>query len=165
MNDATCLQPQVLHRSKLPNLHLIPLDNSRSGRETATVPASIDPTCFSVYRGTSLVKKCTPLGPCRRLMPRVLGGSSGSDCNHRYCTAPNFKSVPHTHHVQLATVGRRTSLPASTPPGRNHTDCAPSQHQPPPDSPTQGYCTPACPQSAPAHLRSAQLPYRNVQRF
>ena len=27
------------------------------------------------YRGTSLIRKCTPLGPYRRPMPRVLGGS------------------------------------------------------------------------------------------
>ena len=27
------------------------------------------------YRGTSLIKKRTPLGPYRRLMPRVLGES------------------------------------------------------------------------------------------
>ena len=26
------------------------------------------------YRGTSLTRKCTPLGPYRRPMPRVLGG-------------------------------------------------------------------------------------------
>ena len=29
------------------------------------------------YRGTSLIRKCTPLGPYRRPMPRVLGGSWG----------------------------------------------------------------------------------------
>ena len=28
-----------------------------------------------VYRGTSLTRKCTPLGPYRRTMPRVPGGS------------------------------------------------------------------------------------------
>ena len=27
------------------------------------------------YRGTSLTRKCTPLGPYRRPRPRVLGGS------------------------------------------------------------------------------------------
>ena len=27
------------------------------------------------YTGTSLTRKCTPLGPYRRSMPRVLGGS------------------------------------------------------------------------------------------
>ena len=29
------------------------------------------------YRGTSLIRKRTPLGPCRRPMPRVVGGSQG----------------------------------------------------------------------------------------
>ena len=29
------------------------------------------------YRGTSLIRKCNPLGPYRRPMPRVLGGSWG----------------------------------------------------------------------------------------
>ena len=29
------------------------------------------------YRGTSLIRKRNPLGPYRRPMPRVLGGSSG----------------------------------------------------------------------------------------
>ena len=29
------------------------------------------------YRGTSLARKCTPLGPYRRPMPRVLGGAQG----------------------------------------------------------------------------------------
>ena len=28
-----------------------------------------------IYRGTSLIGKRTPLGPYRRTMPRVLGGS------------------------------------------------------------------------------------------
>ena len=28
----------------------------------------------TLYRGTSLTRKCTPLGPYRRPMPRVLGG-------------------------------------------------------------------------------------------
>jgi len=36
----------------------------RPGRETV-----------HMYRGTSLTKKRTPLGPYRRPMPRVLGGS------------------------------------------------------------------------------------------
>ena len=30
-----------------------------------------------MYRGTSLIRKSTPLGPYRRLRPRVLGGSQG----------------------------------------------------------------------------------------
>ena len=30
-----------------------------------------------VYRGTSLSRNCTPLGPYRRPIPRVLGGSQG----------------------------------------------------------------------------------------
>jgi len=29
------------------------------------------------YRGTSQMRKCTPLGPYRRPMPRVPGGSQG----------------------------------------------------------------------------------------
>jgi hypothetical protein len=29
----------------------------------------------TLYRGTSLITKCTPLGPYSRTMPRVLGGS------------------------------------------------------------------------------------------
>ena len=32
------------------------------------------------YRGTSLIRKCTPLGPYRRLVPRVLGWSWGGGC-------------------------------------------------------------------------------------
>ena len=32
------------------------------------------------YRGTSLIRKCTPLGPYCRLMPRVLGWSWGGGC-------------------------------------------------------------------------------------
>ena len=31
----------------------------------------------TLYRGTSLTRKRTPLGPCRGPMPRVLGGSKG----------------------------------------------------------------------------------------
>jgi len=31
----------------------------------------------TVYRGTSLTRKCTPLGPYRRPMPTVLGWSKG----------------------------------------------------------------------------------------
>jgi hypothetical protein len=30
-----------------------------------------------MYRGTSLIRKRTPLGPYRRKIPRVLGGSYG----------------------------------------------------------------------------------------
>ena len=33
--------------------------------------------CLGTYRGTSLTRKRTPLGPYRRPMPRVLGGSEG----------------------------------------------------------------------------------------
>ena len=32
---------------------------------------------FTAYRGTSLIRKRTPLGPYRRPTPRVLGGSQG----------------------------------------------------------------------------------------
>jgi len=32
------------------------------------------------YRGTSLSRKRTPLGPYRRPMPRVLGGFWGGEC-------------------------------------------------------------------------------------
>jgi hypothetical protein len=36
---------------------------------------------FRVYRGTSLARKHNPLGPFRRPMPRVLGGSQvGERC-------------------------------------------------------------------------------------
>jgi len=28
----------------------------------------------AMYRGAPLIRKCTPLGPCGRPMPRVLGG-------------------------------------------------------------------------------------------
>ena len=31
-----------------------------------------------MYRGTSLIKELTPLGPFCRPMPQVLGGSEGS---------------------------------------------------------------------------------------
>ena len=34
-------------------------------------------TLLAVYRGTSLVRKRTPLGPYRRPIPKVLGGSEG----------------------------------------------------------------------------------------
>ena len=33
-----------------------------------------------VYRGTSLIRNRTPLGPYRRPMLRVLGGSEGDGC-------------------------------------------------------------------------------------
>ena len=42
------------------------------GTEEGEVPLHPRP-----YRGTSLIRKRTPLGPYRRLMPRVLGGSWG----------------------------------------------------------------------------------------
>ena len=35
---------------------------------------------FVVYRGTSHTRKRTPLGPYRRPLPRVLGGSQGGGC-------------------------------------------------------------------------------------
>ena len=34
---------------------------------------------LNVYRGTSLMRKCTPLGPYRRPVPRVLGESEGGE--------------------------------------------------------------------------------------
>ena len=40
------------------------------------VPLHEESRCVH-YRGTSLVRKCTPLGPYRRPMPRVLGGVLG----------------------------------------------------------------------------------------
>ena len=39
--------------------------------------ANISREKLSSYRGTSLTRKRTPLGPYRRLMTRVLGGSWG----------------------------------------------------------------------------------------
>jgi hypothetical protein len=41
------------------------------------VPEKRDTACHSKYRGTSLIRKRTPLGPDRRPMPWVLGGSWG----------------------------------------------------------------------------------------
>ena len=38
-------------------------------------PATSGVTSEPPYRGTSIIRKCTPLGPYRRPMPRVLGGS------------------------------------------------------------------------------------------
>ena len=35
----------------------------------------LTPFHHEVYRGSSLAKTCTPLGPCGRPMPRVLRGS------------------------------------------------------------------------------------------
>ena len=32
---------------------------------------------LKVYRGTSVIRKRTPVGPYSRTMPRVLGGSQG----------------------------------------------------------------------------------------
>ena len=32
---------------------------------------------LATYRGTSLTRTRTPLGPCRKPLPRVLGGSKG----------------------------------------------------------------------------------------
>ena len=45
-------------------------------------PSVTDPagTAVSAYRGASLIRKCTPLGPYRRPMPRLLGGSYGGGC-------------------------------------------------------------------------------------
>ena len=45
--------------------------------EVARLPRLIDPSwgVVSNYRGTSLIRKLTPLGPYRRPMPRVVGGS------------------------------------------------------------------------------------------
>ena len=39
------------------------------------VPSREEKARGKIYRGTSLTRKCTPLGPYRRPMPRVLGGS------------------------------------------------------------------------------------------
>ena len=40
----------------------------------ALVRAARAPDVFQVYRGTSLIRNRTPLGPYRRLVPRILGG-------------------------------------------------------------------------------------------
>jgi hypothetical protein len=44
----------------------------------------VTPACLvsvrNAYRGTSLMRKHTPLGPYRRPVPRVLGGSLGGGC-------------------------------------------------------------------------------------
>ena len=40
-------------------------------------PATDDPAELAGYRGTSLIRNSTPLGPYSRPMPRVLGGSAG----------------------------------------------------------------------------------------
>jgi len=44
-------------------------------------PSSVLAFCVGLrYRGTTLNRKRTPLGPYRRPMPRVLGGSYGGGC-------------------------------------------------------------------------------------
>ena len=52
-------------------------------RTDGIIPSRIRPRyshCFlGDYRGTSLIKKRTPLEPCRRPVPRVLRGSLGSE--------------------------------------------------------------------------------------
>ena len=47
----------------------------RRGRGVFKRKAFIDSKKADMYRGTSLIRKRTPLGPYRRPMPRVLGGS------------------------------------------------------------------------------------------
>ena len=44
----------------------------------AGVPRNLTPKMS--YRGTSLMRKRTPLGPYRRPMPRVVGASQGNGC-------------------------------------------------------------------------------------
>ena len=51
------------------------------GPQPAPIPPSLTPTCKSRVTGVPhLQKKCNPLGPYRRPMPRVLGGSWGGGC-------------------------------------------------------------------------------------
>ena len=45
------------------------------GSHSRSLPQSGSTTVKLRYRGTSLIRKRTPLGPYRRPMPRVLGGS------------------------------------------------------------------------------------------
>jgi hypothetical protein len=49
---------------------------SRSGHIPQVASSQYPPTAQG-YRGTSLIRKRIPLGPYRRPMPRVLGGSLG----------------------------------------------------------------------------------------
>ena len=44
---------------------------------TRTRPSAVYTHCLQFYRGTSLTRKRTPLGPCRRPMSRVRGGVPG----------------------------------------------------------------------------------------
>ena len=84
------------------------------------------------YRGTSLIKKHPPLGPYRRPMPRVPGGSSGGGSDqvvgnrhafqHLYRgtspirTPPTLKSpqVPR-HRATVGSCGRGVSCERGTP--------------------------------------------------
>ena len=55
------------------------------------------------YRGTSLTRKGTTLGPYRRPMPRVLGGSQGAErllCD----AAPRIRGDPRAQ-VEVGTIG------------------------------------------------------------
>ena len=56
------------------------------------------------YRGTSLIRKRTPLGPCSRPMPRVFGGSYGGG-RFLTCKVPLYSSH-RTNTVELGCRNR-----------------------------------------------------------
>jgi len=56
-----------------------------------------------MYRGTSLMRKCTPLGPYRRPMPRVIGGGGGVLLGEAPMQIPQVVNGPN--------IGGRIALP------------------------------------------------------
>ena len=72
------------------------------------VPAGRDPvTLDRTYMGTSLIRELSPLGPYRRPMPRVLGGSEGG-ARFLMGEVPLHTSLSNVHLVQtsLSNLGR-----------------------------------------------------------
>jgi len=74
---------------------------TKFGHEVVTLPSESRGTEPS-HRGTSLIRKRTPLGPYGRPMPRVLGGwafsyERGTPVLHRVAT--QMPPPPQDHHV------------------------------------------------------------------
>ena len=74
LSDHTCLVPRLGNRSgadsKANMNNLVVVHNVSSFFEVATHPPS-----WCQYRGTLLVRRHPPIGPYRRPMPMILGGS------------------------------------------------------------------------------------------